>query len=417
MSFAAEKPESTIPINLESKLKPVDMMSLRKEEISDSSHRKELMSQLKVKCEENLHHLKGKIFDICKNNVEVKSHPLSNSISARMNPDQIKKMSDEDEIKQISIDAKDIVTCLNESLNLIGVRDVWESLSVTGKNIKVAVLDSGVDKGHFALNVVGEYNATNESSSNGDPLPGNHATHVAGIISSQDVIHKGVAPDSEILNVKVLTSDGGGRPNWVISGLEEAIMMGADIANLSLGWSTIHHGWECYDADCILCRASDTAVDLGLHMVVAAGNDDNDRERLNLTMEKFSSIGCPGNSRSVITVGAADKSKNLANFSSRGPGTGKLNDSSEFRITKPDLCGPGVDITSTTTSGDFGFMSGTSMACPHVAGIVALMLEKKHDTSPRKIKSILKHTAQHMEYGPNESGEGLSNPYSAILHL
>jgi len=193
--------------------------------------------------------------------------------------------------------------------------------------------------------------------------------------------------------------------------------MEADIANLSLGWSTIHHGWECIDADCILCRAADTAVELGLHVVVAAGNADSDRERMVLPIDRFSNIGCPGNSRNVITVGAADKSKNLAIFSSRGPGTGKLNPNSEYRITKPDLCGPGVDIMSTITSGDFGYMSGTSMASPHVAGIVALMLEKDPGTNPRKIKSILKHTTQHMEYGPNECGEGLSDPYSAVLHL
>jgi len=64
MGFTAERPESTLPINLESKLKPRDMMSFTKGDISDSSYRKELMDQLKVKCEDNLHHLKGKILEV-----------------------------------------------------------------------------------------------------------------------------------------------------------------------------------------------------------------------------------------------------------------------------------------------------------------------------------------------------------------
>jgi len=240
-------------------------------------------------------------------------------------------------------------------------------------------------------------------------VPGLHATHVAGTVASNDVVFRGIAPQADLINIKVLTAAGFGTPTSVIQGLEQSVRRGALVASLSLGWSEIFMGWVCNNADCILCQAADNAVRLGVTVVVAAGNEGTAGARPPFAIRH------PGAARKVITVGAVDKAKVLAAFSSTGPGSGRLSPASPIRLTKPDVAAPGVNIVSSVLGGGFTALSGTSMATPHVSGLAALVLQKNAGLTPTMVKKLIEETCEPLENTPNQVGYGLVNAYAAVL--
>jgi serine protease AprX len=339
-------------------------------------------------------------------------HTLTNAITTELTPKQLEQITDLDEVKLIRQERLDPVTTMNESVQEIEVVQTWEDLGYNGRGVRVAVCDTGVDKNHPALlgKVVDEVSLVPT-----EPVttPGYHATHVAGTIASNDAIYRGIAWQADIVNIKVLTAAGFGQPSWVIQGLEQALRRDARVANFSLGWSEAQHNWICDDANCILCQAADNAARLGLVVVVAAGNEDN------LTANppfvgKFN-IRHPGAARRAITVGAVDKAKVLAGFSSIGPSSGRLSPTSTIRLTKPDLSGPGVGVVSSVLGGGFSALSGTSMATPHVSGVAALVMQKSPTAKPMIVKKLLEETSEPLDYGPNQTGYGLVNAYSALM--
>ncbi|MFY9959307.1 S8 family serine peptidase, partial [Pseudomonas sp.] len=225
-------------------------------------------------------------------------------------------------------------------------------------------------------------------------IPGSHGTHCAGSIASRDSLYRGVAPDVELLNIKVLRHDGSGRHTSIVQGIDAALDLKADIISMSLGfnhlpaWSDRGHGWACPDGRCPLCTAVDNASTFGAIVCVAAGNEHARADalrRMGYGHLIDTELGCPGQARGAITVGAISKRTFLpAEFSSRGP--------SAYGTEKPDLVAPGINIMSTTpvprqTDGSleptplradlFGRKSGTSMATPIVAGVAALLLQQR----------------------------------------
>ena len=181
---------------------------------------------------------------------QVKTHTLTSAVTAKLTPSQMEQVAEVDEVELIRVEKLDKVTTMNESVHVIEVPEVWDELRLTGRGVRVAVLDSGVDANHPAL--AGK--VVDEVSTAGEPVnvPGDHGTHVAGTIASNDVVFRGVAFQASLVNIKVLTAGGFGAPQFVIDGLEQAVRRDALVANLSLGWSEIFHGWVCNDADCIL---------------------------------------------------------------------------------------------------------------------------------------------------------------------
>lgn len=313
-------------------------------------------------------------------------------------PNAINALTDRDEVTMIWYD-ETVHTMLDASVPLIGVPQVWQN-DVTGRGIKVAIVDTGIDSNHpdFAGRIVQVKDFTGE----GDVDKNGHGTHVAGIVGGSGAAsqgkYRGVAPECSFYIAKVLRGNGSGTMSDVMSGVEWAVEQGAHVVNLSLGSDGACDGT---DALSVLC---DAAVARGVVLCVAAGNAG----------PGTSTVGSPGCARTVITVGATTKSDQVASFSSRGP-------TSDGRI-KPEVCFPGVSIVACRASGTamgtpvdawYTSASGTSMATPHATGTCALLLQAKLGLSPQQIKEILMNTAKDLGLDANTQGKGRAQVFDA----
>ncbi|MDO8806187.1 MAG: S8 family peptidase [Elusimicrobiota bacterium] len=218
----------------------------------------------------------------------------------------------------------------------VNAAGAWSTNS--GKGVKVAVVDTGVDFNHpdLASNYKGGYNAI---ISTAPPLDDHgHGSHVSGTIAAirdlKGVV--GVAPSVDLYGVKVLDKNGSGQYSWVVAGIEWAVMNGMNVINMSLGGSS---GTEA------LRQIMIKSKEMGVAVVCAAGNSGG-------------SVGYPAKYPEAIAVSASDSADKIASFSSRGP---------EIAVIAP-----GVNVYSVRKGGGYTTMSGTSMACPHVAGLAAL---------------------------------------------
>lgn len=336
---------------------------------------------------------------------------LANAISARMEPSQIRALTDTDLVSSVELDRLVNLTLMDEAGEDVELDQFRQNYGdLRGDGVRVAVLDSGIDKLHPHLDVADSVSTCDES----DDIPGEHGTHCAGSVASRDSVFCGIAPNVDLLNIKVLRANGSGSSTFITQGIDEALDREADILSMSLGfnhlppWSRGGHGWSCSDGDCELCAAVDNAVFFGKTVVVAAGNEHNRAQTLRSLGRSGSfdtELGCPGHARDVITVGALTKGKFLpADFSSHGP--------TAYGLSKPDIAAPGVNIHSTVPvprgfngtpinspprSQLFAPLSGTSMATPIVAGAAALIMEERRargfPTEPADIRDELLNRA------------------------
>jgi len=258
--------------------------------------------------------------------------------------------------------------------------EVWVTGN-KGTGIKVAIVDTGIDTTHLDLKVVGGATFVAGTSSYNDD--NGHGTHCAGIVAAldNDIGVVGVAPEAALYAVKVLDRSGSGYLSDVIAGIEWCIKNGMQVVSMSFGStsdSTSLHA-EC-----------DKAYSANIVLMAAAGNSG----------PGANTIGYPAKYSSVIAVGATDSSDVVASWSSRGP---------ELSVTAP-----GVNVYSTYKGGTYATLSGTSMACPHVAGTVALILAKAAHT-PVEVRGILQKTA--VDLGPlgwdSTYGYGRIDAYAA----
>lgn len=258
----------------------------------------------------------------------------------------------------------------------IGAPGAWQVSS--GEKVKVAVLDTGLDASHpdLAANVQGTQNIKFPSWQAGD---GNgHGTHVAGTIAAVNnnfgVV--GVAPRAAIYGVKIFNRLGNGYISDIVGGLDWALKNKMQVINMSFGTTRPSTALE---------NAVRSCVQAGMVLVAAAGNEG-----------KENSVMYPARYPGVIAVSAVNQKDNLASFSSRGP-----------EVT---VAAPGVDILSTYRGGRYQTMSGTSMACPHVAGVAALVLAQDGRLSGRQVARVIARTAKRLpNLSSQEQGAGLVN--------
>jgi subtilisin family serine protease len=248
----------------------------------------------------------------------------------------------------------------------INADDVW-ALGYTGKNVTVAVLDTGIDYNHPELNSSFSGCKSFVSYTQNCFDDNGHGTHVSGIITADGINTnaKGVAPDAQIWMAKVCDASGSCYVSDIAAAIEEVVNNKiAKVINISLGGGGTNKS-NC-DKD-YLAQKVNWAVDNGVTVVAASGN----------TAGKVSSPACASK---AIAVGAVDKSDKRANFSGSGLAL--------------DIMAPGVSIYSTLPQNSYASWSGTSMATPHVAGTIALLLEKNSSLSDADIKTALYKTAK-----------------------
>lgn len=313
------------------------------------------------------------------------------AVSANLSKRIINSLRDE-RIKQIGLDF-DVRISLDSSVNQIEGNKVREELNITGKGIKVAVIDTGISHSHPALQgrIFGEADFTGEGV---EDLQG-HGTHVACIIGCDNDTYRGVAPDSQLYIAKALDSKGDGPASAIIEALDWAVAQNVDVINMSLGGFV----FSCDGRD-PLSQAVDGVVEKNITVVVAAGNSGPRRR----------TIAAPGCAQNAITVGAVDDYGDVALFSSRGP-------TSDRRV-KPDIMAPGVNIVSAAPDGEYAYMSGTSQASPHIAGVVALLLDANKDLSPSQVKNVLISTSDDLaRWYFNTQNQGIVNSYAAVSSI
>ncbi len=291
---------------------------------------------------------------------------------------------------------------LDTSVGQIGAPAAWQA-GYTGRDVTVAVLDTGIDPTHPDLRdrIAGTRNFTDDKNIRDTD---GHGTHVAGTIAgtgaASDGRYTGVAPGARLLVGKVCQANGCPESS-ILAGMEWAATQGAKVVNLSLG------GLDTPGDDPLETAVDQLSAQHGTLFVIAAGNDGGYGPE---------TVGSPATADAALAVGAVDDNDAIASFSSRGPRAGDA-------ALKPEIVAPGVQITAArsqySSRGEAGSpyteLSGTSMATPHVAGAAAILAQQHPDWTGQQLKSALMASAQRLA-GVNvyEQGAGRVDVARAI---
>src|SRR5437773_11890877 len=339
----------------------------------------------------------------------------------------------------------------------VNAQVAWQQWGLDGTGVGVAVIDSGVtavgdlywwipSNQTYGSRVVYSQNFVPGTTDTSDQY--GHGTHVAGIIAGagwfstgSNFTHtfKGIAPNANIINLRVLDQNGAGTDSSAIAAIQTAISLKSTynirVINLSFGRQV----FESYTLD-PLCQAVEAAWNAGILVVAAAGNQGR---RDSAGTEGYGTIAAPGNDPYVITVGAMKTANTptrtddtIASYSSKGP-------TAYAYVVKPDIVAPGNQVvstlapnaallgsptdvflyeysnstTTTTTSGGntknnkknftsslstvatsaistfYMRLSGTSMATPVVSGAAVLLFQQNPNLTPHQVKARLMKTA------------------------
>lgn len=364
--------------------------------------------------------------------------PLRRFVAARLTPD---------EIRQVAVGHREFNVyavwkssskrkLISRSRAVLQADAALESYRATGRGIVWAVLDTGARSAHphFADNntIAAVWDCTKTGPPRrvlaDDDVDG-HGSHVAGIIAGSDGrVRMGVAPEARLIVYKVLNDRGEGEDAWIIKALDHIAAQNENAAsqvihgiNLSLGGP--------YDSTVYGCGFTPICQELrrqwraGVLVVVASGNEGqldvqtNDGEvEINTSM----SIGDPANLEDCIAVGSVNADRphlyGVSPFSSRGP-------TSDGRL-KPDVIAPGERITSVNArhlKGDKAYRveSGTSMAAPHVSGLLAafLSVRKEFRGRPDEVKRILLDSCTDIGRDRYHQGRGIPNLMKMLLSV
>ena len=272
----------------------------------------------------------------------------------------------------------------------------------TGKDIKMAVLDTGFDFEHpdfTGRSITEESFVPGEETQDGQ----GHGTHcigtAAGPVAGAEHPRYGVAPEAEIFAGKVLNNSGSGAESWILAGMEWAIENECEVISMSLGRPT--QPGEQPDP---LYEAVGTAALENNCLIIAAAGNDSARQ-----FGFIAPVGAPANSQSIMAVGAVDNNMKIADFSCGGinGNGGEIN-----------ICAPGVDVfSSVPIPKRYDRFPGTSMATPHVAGVAALLAQSDSNLRGEALWDALRRTALDIGLPLQDGGAGfVQAPITASPH-
>ena len=322
---------------------------------------------------------------------------LIDSIAGRIELTKITELIKLPEVVFIELDGR-LEIAMNDVKPAHGVDLVWADTGYTGAGSAVAIIDTGIDGNHSGLDDLDDDNSTNDAKiigfydavnspelTNGTEVQAyddqGHGTHCAGITAGTGAPtyeYIGVAPQANLVGVKVLDAGGSGSYATVMAGMQWTVDMrhtfNIRAASMSLGGPGLSE-WTSSEEESVN-RMANEMMRAGIALFIAAGNS------------AFSAqIGTPGSAEDVITVGALDKDTGIAVYSSQGP-------TEEGRI-KPNIAFVGSSVMAPDYNTGTGYTakSGTSMATPGAAGVAALMYQANPDLSPFDVRNIMQETA------------------------
>lgn len=366
---------------------------------------------------------------------------LRRFVAAHLNPDELRLVADQH--RQFNVYAVWRSTTkrklLHRSRAVLQADAALESYHASGARVRWAVLDTGArsEHPHFAdtKRIVSIWDCTApgppQRLETDDDRDG-HGSHVAGIVAgkseSEGQVYSGVAPEAELVIYKVLNDQGEGEDAWIIKALDHIAEQNENNAGLAIHGLNLSLGGP-YDSTVYGCGFTPICQELrrlwrsGVIVVVACGNEgqlevqtrDGDVE-INTPM----SIGDPANLEDCIAVGSVNADRphlyGISAFSSRGP-------TSDGRL-KPDVVAPGERIMSVNArfrgkERRYRADSGTSMAAPHVSGLLAAFLSVRREFigRPDEVKKILLDTCTDIGRDRHHQGRGIPNLMKMLLSV
>jgi len=294
-------------------------------------------------------------------------------------------------------------------LHMVNLEEAWEES--TGDGITIALIDTGVDPDGidgFGSRLIRGMDFINRINHSRDD--NGHGTHLAGTLAQETnngTGVSGVAPDATILAIKAFDKNGSSRTDNVVDSVRWAVENGARVINLSFGGAPFNETFE---------TAINEGIEQGVVFVAAAGNGSQPQ------------ITFPAAYEGVISVGAVQQDKKLAPYSNHGPDLDVVapggnvfkdqnNDNNADGILQETLF---TDILkSTNPIRNYYFLDGTSMAAPHVSGVIALLMSKYPRLGPSIIRRIIRSSADDLgEPGRDDTfGWGLVNASNALRFL
>lgn len=272
-------------------------------------------------------------------------------------------------IESISDNLPDLIP---DNIKHIGTENLWNE-GYKGEDIVIGVLDTGISTSHYCLkdNILKGKNFTSEGNSDNFEDLNGHGTHVSSIICAKpDGEHLGiygVAPNAKLVVGKVLNKKGNGDMECITNGIKYMIEEKVDIINMSLGTNV-------YDKE--LDKLIELAIDNDILCCVSSGNSGDGKSNTN-------EISYPAYLNNSIAIGAINLDDKITKFS---------NSNDEL-----DCVAPGYGIRSCYLNNKFATASGTSQACPHVSGFLALLKQKfkfKRGRNPSEMElyaELIKH--------------------------
>jgi len=305
----------------------------------------------------------------------------------RSNSSVVSVIEDEMVMLDLPVEKSDIVPqgAVTYGLESLEVPEVWEKYGYRGEGVTVGVIDTGwADHNDLRGKVLRSKDFISKFEENEPNDDQGHGTHCMGTIGGGDKSGKaiGVAPNVKFIVAKIFNAKGQSSRSAILKAMQwitdpDGNPSTADFPRvISNSWGKRYEGFE---KEMQYRRATQVWRDLGIAPVFAAGNSGPSKH----------TVSSPGALDSTLAVAAVDDKDVAASFSSRGP----VRWENGVLLEKPDVAAPGVKVYSASHKGGYVAFSGTSMACPHVAGVVALMLQANPDLTVDEIFSILRQSA------------------------